>query len=210
MQIKKILSRSRSNVVNVKHIHTPFIILRKQGLLAGNAPAVRRNNSTKKGFTLVETLFYTAGLVVMLMVMGAFLYYMYDWYQKVTLGPRVDRIGINTIDKVIKDIRSGDTVNVSQSVLNSATGTLSLATFVNSVSVTKTIAVSNYRLTYRENLGVVQYLTPADLYITRFYVTSTSTPVSEGVKFDIDIAFGSRNGTTTQTYSGFSILRQSY
>ncbi len=70
--------------------------------------------------------------------------------------------------------------------------------------------MSNNRLVYRENGGAIAYLTPSDLAVTRFYLVATSTAISAGVKFDIDIAFPTRTGTSTQTYSGFSLLRQSY
>lgn len=164
----------------------------------------------KSGFTLVETLFYTVGLLVLFATMTVFMYYMYDWYQKVSLAPRTDRIGISLTDKLVKDIRSGVTINLGQTNYNINNGTLSINSLVNSVTIAKYFSINSGRLTYQEDAGATSFLTPSDLTVTRFFITASSTTISEGIKFDIDIAYRTRNGTTTQTYSGFSILRQSY
>ncbi len=168
-----------------------------------------RNNS-QRGYTMVETLFYAAGMLVLLAVMTTFLYYMYDWYRNVTIEPHADRAGVQLVDKIIKDIRTGTAINSGQSAFNTTNGALSLSTLVSGAAVTKYFAVSNGRLTYQQNGGTVSYLSPTDVTISRFYITSTSTAISQGIRFDIDISYRLRTGTSTRTYSGFTLLRQSY
>ncbi|MEN9524193.1 MAG: hypothetical protein RL536_262 [Candidatus Parcubacteria bacterium] len=164
-----------------------------------------------RGFTLVETIFYTFGLIILLGAMSAFMYYMYDWYQRTTVGPRTDRIGVSLVDRIAKDIRSGTAINSGQSSFATNNGVLSFDANVNSTILTKRFALTNNRLTYQEAGVPISYLSPSDINVTRFYVVSTSTPVSKGIKFDIDLTYLTRaNGSTTQTYSGFVILRQSY
>ncbi|MEK7609957.1 MAG: hypothetical protein AAB470_02465 [Patescibacteria group bacterium] len=164
----------------------------------------------QKGFTLIETLFYTAGLVLLIGAMITFMFYMFNWYNNVTIVPRVDRVGVNLVDKIIKDIRSGTLTNLAQSSLNTTNGTLSINANVNGVIVTKYFAINNNRLIYQVDGGTISYITPADMTISRFYITSDSTPVSQAVHFDIDINFNTRGGQQTKTYSGLAVLRQSY
>jgi Tfp pilus assembly protein PilV len=163
-----------------------------------------------RGFTLIETLFYMVGLLILLAAMTSFLYYMYDWYQRSTVVPRMDRIGVNVVDTLVKDIRSGTTVNGAQSSFGITQGALSFAATVGAGTVTKYFSLNSGRLVYQENGGAIAYISPTDVSISRFYVMATSTPLSEAVKFDVDITYSLRTGSTTRTYSGFTVLRQSY
>ncbi len=164
----------------------------------------------KRGFTLVETLFYIAGLVVLLLVIATLLFYMYEWHRNMTIAPRVDRVGISLVDKIVRDIRASGTINSAQSSFNTTNGSFSITGTVNSTSVTRKFSLSNGYLTYQQDTGAISYLSPNGMTVTRLYLTSTSSPISSAIKFDIDIAYKTKQGTTTKTYSGFSILRQSY
>ena len=171
---------------------------------------IKQLKTEKRGFTLVETLFYAAGLVVLILAMSGFLYYMYDWYQSVTIAPRIDRIGVSLVDKIVKDIRSGTSV-AGSSLFNNNNGYITINTVVNTSNFTKYFALNNGTLTYQYNDGATSYISPSGVTISRFYLTSTSTAVSKGIKFDIDISYRLRaTGTSTRTYSGFGIMRQSY
>jgi hypothetical protein len=46
--------------------------------------------------------------------------------------------------------------------------------------------------------------------VTRLYLVHATTTKSSAVKFDFDISFKTKQGTTTKTYGGFAILQQSY
>ncbi len=165
----------------------------------------------RRGFTLLETIFYTAGLLILLAVIITFIYFMFDWYQRVTIAPRADRIGVGLVQRITKDLRSGTHVNSAQSFFGVSNGALSFDANVNSGSVTKYFVWGANRLIYQENGGTITYISPSDINISRFLVNSTTTPQSQGIRFDIDITYTSRaTGSVTKTYSGFAILRQSY
>lgn len=171
---------------------------------------IKNYNKNKKGFTLVETLFYIAGLVLLLAVITTIFLYMYDWYRAVTIPPRVDRVGSILIDKISRDIHTSELINSAQSSFNTTNGALSITGIVDSISVTKKFSLSNGYLAYQQDSGSTSYLSPNGMTVSRLYFISTSTPISSAVHFDIDIAYKTKQGTTTKTYSGFSILRQSY
>lgn len=167
--------------------------------------------TTKKqrGFTLVETLLYTAGLLVLLGAIVSFLFYLNDWYRNATLEPRADRAGIELIDKIIKDVRAGEIV-AGDSVLGSDNGTLSLSGYTNGLPITRYFTLNNGRIEYQENGGATDEISPADMTVSRFRLVQLTTPLSSGIHVDIDISFKAKTGTTTKTYSGFSMLRHSY
>jgi Tfp pilus assembly protein PilW len=87
-----------------------------------------------RGFTLVETLFYIAGLILLLLVISTILLYMFNWYKKVTIEPRVDQVGTLLVDRIVRDIHTSGTINSSQSSFNTTNGSLSVTGDIDSVS----------------------------------------------------------------------------
>ncbi len=162
------------------------------------------------GFTLIELVIYTAGMVALLAVISGLIVFMYTTYRDTTIGPRVDRIGVSVTDRVTKDIRTGVSFNTGESQFGVATGALSLNAQSGETLLTKYIALQSGRLIYQEDDGDILYLTPEDLSVSSFNLTSISTPVSEAIRFSIGIDYTSRGAQTTRTYSGVSILRHSY
>ncbi|HTK33205.1 MAG TPA: hypothetical protein VL335_01510 [Candidatus Paceibacterota bacterium] len=164
----------------------------------------------QRGFTLLETLVYAGGLVLLLVAMLTLLAATYDWYRTATVGSHVDSVGITVSDHIVKSIRSGQSVNAAGTAFGTTLGSLSLSAQANSVQLTKQYTISNGRLTYQENSGTIQYLTPSDVTISRFYLTNISTPISTAIHFDIDITFNLKGVNQTRTYSGAAIMRNSY
>ncbi|MDO8430363.1 MAG: hypothetical protein Q7S72_00010 [Candidatus Taylorbacteria bacterium] len=164
----------------------------------------------KRGFTLVETLFYIAGLVLLLLVISTILLYMYDWYRVVTIGPRVEQVGLTLVDKITRDIHGSGVIDTAQSSLNTTNGALALTGTLDSVPVTRRFSLLNGCVAYQQNGGVATCLSPNGMTVTRLLFIQADTPISTAVKFDIDIAYRTKQGTTTKIYSGFAILRQSY
>ncbi len=170
----------------------------------------RHQHTKTKGFTVIELLVYTAGMLVLLAAIVTVIYYMYNVYRDTTLGPRVDRIGIAVSDRITRDIRTGISFNAEQSQLNVPTGVLSLNAQVNGSTITKYIALEDGRIVYKENSGVENYLTPDTVSVSNFTLVPINTPVSNAIHFDISIDYETKGETKTRTYGGSAILRQSY
>ncbi|MES3031412.1 MAG: hypothetical protein V4697_03310 [Patescibacteria group bacterium] len=164
----------------------------------------------KRGFTLIETLFYIVGVILFLFVISALFIYMYSWYRRVTIDPRVDHAGIVLVDTLVRGIRGGETVNLGQSSLATNNGALSLTGTVNLVDITKRFSLSNGRVLYEQTSSPSSYISPSGMTVSRMYFTNLTSPLSSAVKFDIDISYAVKGSTITKTYSGFAILKQSY
>lgn len=158
----------------------------------------------------METLVYAGGLVLLLAAMLTLLSATYDWYRNTTVGSRVDQVALTLADRIERDIRTGQSTNSANSSFATTSGAVSINALINSVVVTKRYALVNGRITYQENGGTTQYLSPSDTTISRFYISDILTGVSEAIKFDIDITYGTKTGTSTRTYSDVAIMRNSY
>ncbi|MES2314661.1 MAG: hypothetical protein V4524_01860 [Patescibacteria group bacterium] len=163
-----------------------------------------------KGFTLLETIIYAAGLILLLGAMLTLLFTTYNWYRNATIGSRVDQVGTTLADRIERDIRTGQSIDTTNTAFATSSGTLSLNALVNSSNIVKRYALTSGRISYQENSGALQYLSPTDITVTRFYLKDILTGVSEAVKFNIDITYSTKTGTTTRTYSDVSIMRNSY
>jgi hypothetical protein len=63
---------------------------------------------------------------------------------------------------------------------------------------------------YQENDGSLVPLTPDDMTVSRFLLSHITTPISEAVRFELEITFTTDDGAETRTFTGLAILRQSY
>lgn len=163
-----------------------------------------------RGFTLVELLIYAAGMIILLGVIITLIYNIYNIYRDATIGPRVDRIGISLIDRITKDVRTGISVDLSQSSLNVPAGSLTLNAQIGPTLITKNIRLNDGRLTYQET-GLGEYdLTPDNVTISRFLLNQINTPISDALRFEIEIMYNTRNGIETKQFDGVAVLRHSY
>ncbi len=164
-----------------------------------------------KGFTILETLIYSIGLVILVGVIASLMYYMYNWYQYATISSKVDQVGLTIMDRIVRDIRTGRSIDLAQSVFGSASGAILVNAKVNGVSVTKKFATQSQRMTYQEDGGTVQYLSPSNMQISSFYLTNLSVAsTSQAVKVDLQITYTTKDGQDTHSFSGLSIMRSSY
>ncbi len=158
----------------------------------------------------METLVYAGGLILLLSAMLTLLLATYDWYRNTTVGSRVDQVALTLADRIERDIRTGQNTNLGNSSFNTNSGALSINALIGSAVVVKKYTLVNGRITYQENGGTTQYISPADITVSRFYLTDILTGVSEAIKFDIDITYSTKTGTTSRTYSDIAIMRNSY
>ncbi len=164
----------------------------------------------KKGFSLIEMLFYTAGIVIVLGAIVYLLMQMYGIYKKLAVEPRVDRVGITIVDRITRDIRTGDSIDLSNSELNIDEGTLTINSFENETPVTKLFSFASGRVTYTEDSGEENFLTPSDMTVTRLYFVQATSTVSQAMKVELDITYTADKETKTKSFNGFAILRHSY
>ena len=170
------------------------------------------SSTTKnKGFTVLETLIYAAGVALLIGVIVSALVYSYRWYDSAVAPSRADQIGASMSERINSALRSAISYEPTQSFLNRDVGSISVNTKTSSTTtMNKRFILNGGRLMYTDSAGTSQFISPQNVSITKFYVTIATTTVSTGVRFTIDIMSKTRNGTSTDTYSNFVMFRNSY
>jgi hypothetical protein len=167
----------------------------------------------QRGFTLVETLFYAVGVALLLGVIVTMLYYALGWYRYATVSPRVDAAGSLIVDRIEDDLRAGLSLNSSQDTFNVALGSIGVNALDSSKNpVTYYYAVQSGKIVYQKNSGATQTISPSDLYVSRLQFNELDSADSKAIHFTvgIDYPIPTGGGTTTNTYSGLAIMRNSY
>lgn len=164
----------------------------------------------KKGFTLIELVIYVAGLLILISVMILLIVQFYVLYREIIAVPRADRAGLTIVDRITKEIRAGDSIDLLNSQFNNTNGVLEFDSVESGTVISKSFYLENGKAMYSRGLESPVSLTSRDLYVSNFYFTLVPTDVSTGIKFDLEIQFLTQNGTETKAYTGFSILRESY
>jgi len=166
---------------------------------------------TKRGFTLVETLFYIAGVILLLGVIVMTLINTYELYRYNVIYPRYNQEGVLAASRIENDIRSGVSLITAQKVFNTASGAIGInATDTSGNAVTYYYALQNGRIIYNKNGGANQFISPSNLTVTTLQFNEINTPLSVAIRFAIDISYSTKAGTTTHSYTSLGILRNSY
>lgn len=161
----------------------------------------------KSGFTLVEVLVYTAGATLLIGVIVGFMFYMFRWYEKVSMPARADQIATIVIGRLMSDIRASIEAG-NESTL--ATTTLVLITRAPTGNTQKTYSVQDGKITFQEESESIQYLTPNTVEVDSLSFQLIPTPHSKAIRFEMQFNYQTKNGIASSTYSGTAIMRNSY
>jgi hypothetical protein len=119
-------------------------------------------------------------------------------------------MGLTLVDRMVRDIRSGEDIDLGQSSFNVNNGILSINARENGTSVTKKFSLDGNRLTYEYAGGSQEYLSPENMSVDKILLNHINTPISQAIRISMDISYATRTGTTTHSFYGLGILRQSY
>jgi hypothetical protein len=169
-----------------------------------------KNTPTTKGFTLIELVMYIAGLLALGTVMMVLIVQFYVLYKEIIAVPRADRVGLSLVDQITKEVRSANQIDTLNSQFGTTTGVLDVDSVSNNVTTSKKFSVQNGRVMFQDGTNTAVSISPKDLYVSNFNFTLVTTPVSQAVRFNLELQFRTRNATETKAYTGFAILRESY
>lgn len=167
------------------------------------------NKKNQKGFTLIELVVYIAGLVMLSTVMALLIVQFYMLYKEIIAIPRADRTGLLVVDRITKEIRSADKIDTIQSQFGTTNGVLSLYKKNDDIDSTERFYIENSKIMNTTD-DKTESITSTDFDVTNLNFISVQTPVSQGIKFTIELQFKTRKGLETKSYTGFALLRESY
>lgn len=163
------------------------------------------NKNKNKGYSLVETIIYVAMLTVLI---GAIVYatmILFSVYKRTKTIRSVEVSAIDSMDRIIRDIRNATSVNAGASSFNSSSGILGLI----SGATTTRFYLNNQRIYVEENGSVLGALTASGANVTSLifrYIQATS---SVAVKVEMTITSSSTPDFSKNFYDT-AVVRGSY
>ncbi len=157
----------------------------------------------------MELLVYLASMTVILIALTYSLAHAYGTYSAMTAATRADRAAGTLMQILATELRSGATIDQSESVFNTALGQLTIGAYSGATQIKKVFRLEGDRVVMVAH-GAETFMTPADMLASKLLFTQIITPVSYAVRYELDITYPVRGELVTKTYPGLVILRRSY
>ncbi|TSC67795.1 MAG: Uncharacterized protein G01um101472_304 [Parcubacteria group bacterium Gr01-1014_72] len=163
------------------------------------------------GFSLIEIIVYVSLLSLLFIVVVSTLLAMTRSFATIRTTQHIQSAALFSLDRMVREIRDGASVNTAQSVLGSHPGVLYLNT-TDAASAARTVEffVSGTTLTLRENGVIAGPLTPEDARVVNLVFRRIDTPHSEGVKIELVIEAGTGSTLRSETFYTTAVMRESY
>lgn len=165
-----------------------------------------KNN--KKGSSLIETLLYVGLLSIMVASITSGLGILLKTYQKIKVERKIENSAIASMDRIQREIRNANSVNVGSSSFNSSNGILSLEGIDTSGNTTSfRFYLSGGKIYIDENGTVLGPLSSSGVNVSSLLFNYVSTTTSAMVKTTMTLSSGS---STEHIFYNSAILRGSY
>lgn len=163
------------------------------------------------GFSLVEILFYTAILAVALVAVMQTLVVIVRSYGVLRASQRIEQEATASMERIVREIRDASSVDDAGSVLGSSPGELLLNT-TDAAGTAKTVEfyLDSGRLSLKENGVVSGLLSSSKTSVSNLVFRKITTARSAGVKIELTFKSGVGIASSTESFYGTAVLRDSY
>lgn len=170
-----------------------------------------RFSHQSSGFSLVEAIIYAGLLSLILVSTVSMLLGMSRAYLYLNFSRHIQTSAITAVDRIVRDIRNAQTVNVAQSTLGTSPGVLTLDT-TTATSSPQTIQffVSNGVLRVKQDGGDLGPLTVSDVTVQNLVFRQMNTGISEAIKIELTLTAGTGPTARSVNFYATAILRDSY
>ncbi|MEK7606399.1 MAG: prepilin-type N-terminal cleavage/methylation domain-containing protein [Patescibacteria group bacterium] len=165
----------------------------------------------RRGFTLPELVVYCAILTLLVIVVMMGVAGVMKTYGTVRANQEISRSASTALERIVRDIRSAESIDVINSTLGVSPGVLILTIPVTEVT-DKTVRfyLDNGRVYVEEDDVVIGALTTERAIVSVLSFTQITTAESQGVRINMTIDTSNGKGTITDTFTTTSVLRGSY
>lgn len=166
---------------------------------------------TNSGFSLIEMLIYVATLVLVLLIIINTTLLMAKAYSGMKISYDINNSAVNIMERVAREIRWSEDVNLAQSVFNLDAGILSL----NSLDdlggiVEKRFFIEGENLMFREAMEEANPLNINGIKVNRFFLTRVDLVRSKMIKIELELEGQLKDKIKTETFYNSIIMRESY
>lgn len=161
-----------------------------------------------KGYSILETVIYSAILAVIVGLSIGSILSVYKGFNKAVVESRVSRNGEFVLDRIVRDIRSASSTDTGISIFGVNPGVLQLGTIPIKYSLSSTT------LQRQESGGPEQNMTSPNVKVTNliFFRDSflSSQISSEIIKVEFTLESGDGKFLKTKKFFGSAVLRGAY
>lgn len=174
----------------------------------------KKINNQKKAFTLVETIFYLAFLVVLLGIVISLVVSLAKTYQLIQATQNLESSAVFSLERMTREIRNAKSVNVSNSALATSTaGVLSLDTVDasgNAQTIKFYISSSTGSVNVDANGSYVGPLTLSGVRVNQLDFRLLASDNSQAVKIILGLDSVVGGASVSKNFYSTIVLRGSY
>jgi len=160
------------------------------------------------GFSLIEILVYIVIMVILLAVIMQVIVSITRSQRLINAARAIESSTALSLERITREVRLSDNVNLSSSVLNSNPGTLVLQG-LDSLGSPRTVefTLSNGRIILRENSVETGTLTEDGTTVTGLVFRRFASSTIEGIQTEITIESGTSTHYRTETFYSSATIR---
>jgi len=181
--------------------------LKFKNKVKGRLPAGRQ------GFTLMEMVIYIAILAIIVVLVVSSVLAMSKSLSGIQTSRKINNFAETSMERIIREIRFANNVDVSGSTFGVNPGTLKLNTInpVNEIPTTVEFYQSGDNLMIKEGLGAPEDITPSSLSVTNLIFYDIVVPgISESIKIEIEVKGSGIFGDKIERFYNTVVLKRSY
>ncbi len=163
------------------------------------------------GTSLIELLIYTGILVLIVSAVGSTTLALSRIYRTIVAEQTVEEAGHVALERILRETRDAVSINAGSSDFATTTGRLTLnAIDENEDAIELQFYLSGQTLRLREDAADLGPLVSGDARVTRFYLTSITTTLSQAVKVEMTVESGTSTSYRSKNFYGTAVVRGSY
>lgn len=175
------------------------------------APCPMPHVPCRRGFSLVEAVIYTGLTILVLVAVVNMLLLLSRAYGQLKSSRHMQTSAVSALDRVVRDIRNSQSVDMGQSTLGVSPGVLTLnSTDTAGTAQTFQFYVLNGVLRVKKDSVDLGPLTLPDVTVSNLIFRRISTGISQAVKIDMTFTTGTGQSARSANFYGTAILRDSY
>jgi len=165
----------------------------------------------KRGFTLIEMLIYAVILATVSVLAVKSTFSMVNAFAEIRVSRDVNSAATTALERVVREVRKAESVDLGQSTLGSHPGRLTLNT-TDSLGAATTVEfyIENGLLKIKEGGVAKGQLIPSSAQVTNLIFNNISTTASEAMRTTMQVSAQRGNAQNERVFYTTTILRGSY
>jgi len=166
--------------------------------------------SSRRGFSLVETIIYLVLLMMLLVAIINFLLFMSKSWASIRVDKGIAYTASTALERMTREIKDADRVDTSRSIFNDTHGKLTLDVYTTGGATTSLAFFLNGTTLVMQNASGTTPLALSTTPIQNLTFEHIVTPQSEGVEIAIQLESDYMGRSRTEFFYATAIVRNSY